>query len=241
MSLNSIKMNNIFVPNNEKDINKSNNLSNSHNNNNMNNSSNNKLGEIIINRSYLGLPSDYTNIASINKKNVNSIGYEFSGITFNKRKDKLTFISITLSEDLIHFSNEEIRINDYKILYKNKPLNKMENENKIFCDKIDLNNDVFKINENLDDKSNIIGLFGNISNINNNNNKENNKINIFSCINQNDKNSENSDNHQKKTPSINKCMFIEQFKTKEGNIKNKMNFGEKNDGEIFEIKHTKLI
>ena len=165
MSLNSIKMNNIFASNNEKDINKSNNLFNSQNknSNNMDGSSNYKSGSIIINKSYSGLPSDYNNIASSNKKNVNSVGYEFSGITFNNKKDKHTFISITLSEDLIHFSNEEIRLNDYKILNKNLPLNKIENENKIFCDKIALNNGIFKINENLDDKSNNTGLFGKFS------------------------------------------------------------------------------
>jgi hypothetical protein len=76
-------------------------------------------------------------------------------------------------------------------LNKNLPLNKIENENKIFCDKIALNNGIFKINENLDDKSNNTGLFGKFSNLNNN--KNNNKINIFSYINQNDKNSKDSD------------------------------------------------
>jgi len=198
MSLNSKKTNKKVTSNNKTDINKSNNLSKSQNNNSnkMNELSNNKSGSIIFKNSYSGLHSNHNNNDNINKKNVNSVGYKFSGITMNYKKEKHTFVSITLSKDLIHFSNEEIRINDYKILCKNIPPNKMKNKNKIFCDKFALNNDVFKINENLDDKSNNTELFGNFSNFNNN--KRNNKINIFSYINQKDKNSENSDNNKKK-------------------------------------------
>ena len=183
-------MNKIYTSKSEKYI------SHNNNSNNKDDLSNNKSGYIFFNKSS-GLRSDYNNNDNINKKKINSIGYKFPGKAVKIKKEKRIFILITLSKDLIHFSNEEIRLNDYKILNKNLPLNKIENENKIFCDKIALNNGIFKINENLDDKSNNTGLFGKFSNLNNN--KNYNKINIFSYINKKNKNYKYLYNNKKKS------------------------------------------
>ena len=83
------------------------------------------------------------------QKDLNSIGIDFNGIELKFKKINLKFYSINILDDYNCYSFEELRLNDYNQLNKNIPTLK---NNSIFCDKININNGFFKV-ENKEEES----------------------------------------------------------------------------------------